>query len=452
LQGDESDMSAREINFDGIVGPTHNYAGLSYGNMASMSHKRSISNPRAAALQGLEKMKFLHDLGVKQAVLPPHERPHLPTLRRLGFGGSDADVLTAVRDKDPTLLAMASSASAMWTANAATVCPGADSADGKVHFTPANLVSTFHRSLETRTTQRMLKRIFGDESRFVHHEPLPCGNNFSDEGAANHTRLWSGGGGPGVQIFTYGRDVTDPPDTKFPARQTLQASQAIARLHQLKPLSTLFFEQTPQAIDAGAFHNDVVCVGHQNVLLIHGAAWEPQPIALRQIDEAFKMTSGEGLHVIEIGDAQVTLANAIRSYLFNSQLVTLADESVALIAPIECRENANVRKTIEEIITARNPISTVHYVDVRQSMNNGGGPACLRLRVILSAQETAAMHQGVMFSDSLCDALSRWIHKHYREKLGSEDLADPKLLEESRAALDELTKLLDLGSVFEFQK
>ena len=27
---------AYEVNFDGLVGPTHNYAGLSYGNVASL--------------------------------------------------------------------------------------------------------------------------------------------------------------------------------------------------------------------------------------------------------------------------------------------------------------------------------------------------------------------------------------------------------------------------------
>src|SRR3954469_13600147 len=131
-------MNAYEVNFDGLVGPTHNYAGLSYGNVASMKHKLSVSNPRQAALEGLEKMKFLASLGVKQAVLPPHERPHLQTLRRLGFSGSDADVLRTAQQRDPTLLAMVSSASTMWTANAATISPSADSEDHRAHFTPAN--------------------------------------------------------------------------------------------------------------------------------------------------------------------------------------------------------------------------------------------------------------------------------------------------------------------------
>ena len=125
-------MKTVEANFDGLVGPTHNYAGLAYGNLASALNAEKPSNPREAALQGLRKMKALHDLGVPQGVLPPHERPHLPTLRALGFGGKDAEVLGAAHREAPGLLAAASSASAMWVANAATVSPSADAADGRV--------------------------------------------------------------------------------------------------------------------------------------------------------------------------------------------------------------------------------------------------------------------------------------------------------------------------------
>jgi succinylarginine dihydrolase len=444
-------MPTHELNLDGIVGLTHNYAGLSFGNLASMKHKQSVSHPRQAALEGLAKMKFLADLGVEQAVLPPHERPHLPTLRRLGFGGSDAEVLAAAHEREPTLLAAACSSSAMWTANAATVSPSADSADSRVHFTPANLVSTFHRSIETETTAHVLKRIFVDEKYFAHHDPLPCGNNFSDEGAANHTRLWSKEGTAGLQVFTYGRDINYEQDTKFPARQTIQASQAIARLHQLRPFATLYFKQTPQAIEAGAFHNDVVCVGHENVLLIHELAWEMQPIALRQMADIFQMGDHGKLHVIQVPEDEVPLADAIESYLFNSQIVTVADGSMALIAPNESQQNPSVKDAIDRILRAKNPVKKVHFVDVRQSMRNGGGPACLRLRILLTENELRAMHRGVILTDVLYKELCAWVEKHYREQLSADDLADPKLPQESRDALDELTRILDLPKLYSFQ-
>src|SRR5439155_19336991 len=264
-------MTACELNFDGIVGLTHNYAGLSYGNVASMKSKASPSNPRQAALQGLAKMKFLADLGVKQAVLPPHERTHLPTLRRLGYSGSDAQILAKVFNDDPRLLAAVSSASAMWAAMAATVSPSADTADGRVHFTAANLISHLHRSIEAPTTAHILRTIFADPDRFAHHDPLPA--TLPDEGAANHTRLCRSFGEQGIELFVYGSSYKEnsPQPARFPARQTFAASRAVATMHGVK--ETEFIMQNPLAIDAGAFHNDVVAVGNRSVLLYHERAW-----------------------------------------------------------------------------------------------------------------------------------------------------------------------------------
>ena len=225
---------AVEANFDGLVGPTHNYAGLSWGNVASKSNVNAVANPREAALQGLEKMKRLADRGYVQGILPPHERPHIPTLRALGFEGNERQILEAVAKADPAILAAVSSASCMWTANAATVSPSADTADHRVHFTPANLSAKFHRSIEHQVTGRSLKAIFGDESYFAHHPALPSVSHFGDEGAANHTRLCSRYGEPGVELFVYGQvafNESAPAPSKYPARQTLEASRAIARLH-----------------------------------------------------------------------------------------------------------------------------------------------------------------------------------------------------------------------------
>lgn len=273
-------MNTREVNFDGLVGPTHNYAGLAYGNVASLKNKGKPSNPKAAALQGLAKMKILAELGVPQAVLPPHPRPNLAALRSLGFSGDDAGVLQKANQEAPQLLAACSSASAMWTANAATVSPSADTADGRVHFTPANLISQFHRSLEAPVTARILKAIFADERYFAHHPPLPAAASLADEGAANQIRLVSQRGGRGLEVFIFGRRglSTDSQSTqRYPARQTKEASQAIAHLHGLGD-AALFLQQNPLAIDAGAFHNDVVAVSHRNVLLHHPDAWDIRPI------------------------------------------------------------------------------------------------------------------------------------------------------------------------------
>src|SRR5258705_8696793 len=199
--------SMAEFNFDGIPGPTHNYAGLARGNLAAEKHARRVANPRDAALQGLAKMRALAARGIPQAVLPPHERPSVPALRALGFVGGDADVITRAAREAPQLLAACSSAAAMWAANAATVSPSADTADRRVHLTPANLIANFHRSLEADTTTRVLQAIFSDEEKFVVPSPLPAAPQFGDEGAANHTRFATTTESSGVEMFVYGRSA-----------------------------------------------------------------------------------------------------------------------------------------------------------------------------------------------------------------------------------------------------
>lgn len=442
-----------ELNFDGLVGPTHNYAGLSVGNVASSSNANTSSNPKMAALQGLQKMKFVRDLGLKQALLPPHARPAIDTLRQLGYSGGIASILQKAARENPALLAACYSSSNMWTANAATVSPSADTADGRTHFTPANLANKLHRSIEHPTTSAILKRIFHDTQHFAHHDTLPTHDLLGDEGAANHTRLAPSHGEAGVELFVFGKyahDASKPAPQKYPARQTYEASAAVARLHGLRDGNTIFAQQNPDVIDAGVFHNDVIAVGNGSTLLYHEAAFLDSA-AMR--DELQAKYGDAPLHFINIAENEVTVAEAVQTYLFNSQLVTLPDNSMALIAPIECEENQAVSARVKAICEdSRNPVNTVHYMDVRESMKNGGGPACLRLRVALNEAEIAAMHQGVLLTDALYDRLVTWVNAHYRDSLSATDLADPHLAEESYRALDELTGILGLGSIYPFQQ
>jgi succinylarginine dihydrolase len=442
---------AYEVNFDGLVGPTHNYAGLSEGNVASMAHRGETSNPREAALQGLAKMRLLAALGVRQGVLPPHERPHVGALRRFGYSGTDAQVLASASRGSPRLLASCASASAMWAANAATVAPSADTADGRVHLTPANLVSTLHRSLEPPVTARILRAIFPDESCFAHHDPLPGGWAMGDEGAANHTRLCAEHAGPGLHVLVHGRDGARGP-RRFPARQALEASRAVARLNALPSDQVVHVRQAPAAIDAGAFHNDVVCVGNEHVLVHHAQAFA-DPGAVDRIRDAFARLTGRELTVVTVPGSLITLDQAISSYLFNSQLVSLPGGGMALVAPVECREIPAASGLLDTLVAdGSTPIAAVHLVDTRQSMRNGGGPACLRLRVVLRDDELAAVAPGLLPDDAQLTRLEDWVRRHYRDTLTPGDLADPALLEESRRALDELTALLGLGPLYDFQR
>lgn len=445
-------MAAHELNFDGLVGPTHNYSGLSYGNVASEENVMAISNPKEAAKQGLKKMKSLQDMGFKQGVLAPHHRPNIEVLRTLGFTGSAEKILADVSRASPVLLAAVSSASCMWTANAVTVSPSADTLDGRVHFTAANLNAKFHRSIEHQLTSSIMKASFSDDRYFAHHEALPSVSQFGDEGAANHTRFCADYGAEGVEFFVYGRRAFDeaaPKPNKYPARQTLEASEAIARLHQLPDERIVYAQQKPSTIDAGVFHNDVISVGNGNVLFYHEEAFVDTDRVLSELDRKLK---GASLNAIKVSSSDVTVDEAVRSYLFNSQLLSKPDGSMMLIVPAECKEVASVASYLDQLVASGGPVNQVEMFDLQQSMQNGGGPACLRLRVVLTEEEQAAVNPHVMMSDQLFTTLNQWVDKHYRDRLTADDLADSSLLRESEVALDELTQILKLGSIYPFQQ
>ena len=444
---------AHEVNFDGIVGPTHNYSGLSFGNIASSKNHGAVANPKLAALQGLAKMKALHDRGLGQGVLAPQERPNVAALRALGFSGSDADVLTkAARSVGPVFNSIMS-ASSMWAANAATVSPSANTSDGHVHFTAANLNNKFHRSMEHPTTSRILRAMFPGDDCFAHHEALPANPQFGGEGAANHTRLCARVGAPGVELFVFGAngfDTNAPAPKKFPARQTREASEAVARLHGLGEARTVFAQQHPDVIDAGVFHNDVIAVGHRDVLFYHEAAflYETKTIAelTTKLDGHFKP--------IRVGTADVGVTDAVETYLFNSQLLSKPNDpngQLSIVVPDECQQNPRVWAYLENMARTSGIIDEVLVFDLRESMRNGGGPACLRLRVELNEEEAEAVNPKVLLNDARYAALTAWVGKHYRDRMGESDLGDPALLIEVRTALDELTQLLGLGSVYPFQ-
>lgn len=446
-------MKFFEANFDGLVGPTHNYAGLSIGNVASLNNAKNTSSPKQAAKQGLQKMKSLSELGLIQGVLAPQERPDVYTLRRLGFTGTDSEVISKAAKQAPAVLKAVCSASSMWTANAATISPSADTADGKIHFTPANLTNKFHRSLEPLTTGRILKAMFSDDKYFAHHQHLPDNDHFGDEGAANHTRLCSDYGKAGVELFVYGRyafDSSKPAPKRFPARHTLEACEAVARLHGLSENAAVMMQQNPDVIDQGVFHNDVIAVGNQNVLFFHEQAFVDTQVKLDEIRRKFGPAAD--LHFIEVKTSEVSVSEAVKTYLFNTQLVTLANGDMAIIAPTECRDSATVSAYLEQLTGRGTPIRQVHYFDVKQSMQNGGGPACLRLRVAMSEAQHQAVNPAVLMNESLFVRLNQWVDTHYRDQISEADLADPQLLIESRQALDELTQILKLGSVYQFQR
>jgi succinylarginine dihydrolase len=438
----------KEVNFDGLVGPTHHYGGLSLDNLASDSNRAAVSSPKKAALQGLAKMKAMSDMGYPQAVLPPLQRPILPALRDFGYAQElPEQALRAAFETDPRLLSAVSSASNMWTANAATVAPSCDTIDGQLHLVTANLVSKLHRSLEAPDTARSLQAIFGKQ---LAHDALPGGQAMGDEGAANHTRLTTGYGERGVHVFVYGREE-DPENTqqpRFPGRQTLAASKAVARRLCLDPSQTVFIRQNQSVIDSGVFHNDVIAVGNLDCYFSHELAYRNGERALEEISAVFLETTGSRLHHVVVPDEKVSVERAVKTYLFNSQLVGNPGD-MTLIAPTECEEDPEVSAYLASLCEMPGvPINQVKYFNLRESMRNGGGPACLRLRVVLSELEIKNLGARVMFDDPLYGELCQWVEQYYREELTLQDIATKSFYEDSREALAKLARILELDEVY----
>lgn len=439
---------ATEVNFDGVVGPTHNFSALSWGNRASMGSDGLVSRPREAALEGLAKARRLSELGAPQAVFPPLRRPFLRPLREVGFEGDLGEILARAADEAPELLAACYSASSMWAANSATVTPSVDAPDGRVHLTPANLVSNFHRSLEREATAEMLRQVFPSDERFRHHHPLPRHAVFADEGAANHLRFASAYGEPGVHLFVYGRDEEAPSGgpTRFPARHSREACLAVARRHGLSADAVVFAKQSPAAIDAGVFHTDVISTGNLDVFLYHAESFVDTAAVVDELAAKFRARTGRPLRLAPLASADVSLDEAVTTYLFNSQLVIDVDGRVVLVAPVECRRSPRVAACLDRLADAAGPLDAVEFVDVNQSMRNGGGPACLRLRVVLTEAELAAVLPGVRLSEPAIAGLTDAIVASYPEAIAAADLSSPDLCRACWEAADRVARQIGFAA------
>jgi succinylarginine dihydrolase len=433
-------MTGVEAQLDRLVGPTHHFGGLGVGNVASLTHSGEVSNPRAAALQGLDKMALVGQLGVPQFVLPPQDRPRLGFLRALGFSGSERDVLRRAVEEAPQALSAAMSCSAMWTANAATVSAAEDSPRGRLTATIANLESSLHRTVEPAETAVDLAACLPPDAEI--QPPLPGGYAMRDEGAANHMRLGTGLPGSAIHLFVDGDGQPHP--RRFIPRQTRAASRAVARLHSLASENTFFLKQHPDAIDSGAFHNDVVAMSHADLLIHHaGAFWQSEE-TLRSIRRRFESLHERGLKYAVVTDEELSLQAAVDTYLFNSQIVSAGDAGTppVIVCPQQVREHDAARRLVESWRDRLGWFSEVRYVDLRESMAGGGGPACLRLRVPVDRDELRRFNEAMRWTPELDGRLRQCVTDRYPSAVTLSQLAEPEWVEEQRETARRIRSLL----------
>ncbi len=439
-------MYKGELNFDGLIGPTHNYSGLSEGNIASFKNSKRPSNPKTAALQGIKKMKLLMELGFPQGVFLPHERPHIDFLKSNGFSGNNEEVISAALKASPLLLNQSYSASAMWAANAATFSPSIDSLDSIAHITPANLHSMMHRRIESNFTFEQLKIIF-NKSYFKIHNPIESSDILTDEGAANHLRIANSHLEKGYQLFIYGKNSSQN-SLDFVARQSKAASKMVSQLHNLDPDRTFFIKQAEKAINSGSFHNDIVSLSTENVFIFHEEAFEDCD---NQLSVIKNKTADMDYFFIKILKDEIPLDILVASYLLNSQLVSSPDKGMTLIMPSEVKDYTECTTWLEKLKEI-SPVNNFEYVDIKQSMMNGGGPACLRFKIVVNEDEFNNINPNFLLSDELIVKLENLIQSSYRDHLSIDELGDPELLNESFTILDELTQIFCTGSIYNFQK
>ena len=412
-----------EINIDGMIGPTHHFGGLGVGNTASLASKNLVSNPREAALEGLAKMELVAGMGVPQFYLPPPERPNWRWLESVGYSGERSDVLKRCFEEVPNILSAAYSSAFMWTANAATVAPSSDTLDGRVHIVPANLCSNLHRGQEAVERRDQLREMFRPIGDSQIHEPLPSVFALRDEGAANHMRLCSRDGRKAIHVFVYG-PANEPYRTKFMPRQSELAARRVARLLQLRDEDCVFVQQTTRAIDAGVFHNDVIAMSNSNVMIYHEHAFENSKQIVETIQRKFIAKMGEPFLGLCISERELPLEEAVGTYLFNSQLLTVDSQEMEMISPSQCLESPLVSGLIPRWEQDdNNPIRRVRYVSLDQSMKNGGGPACLRLRAMLTADQVSTMGDRFRVTESRLSKLRSHVEKWYPSRLVLNDFA-----------------------------
>ena len=180
-----------------------------------------------------------------------------------------------------------------------------------------------------------------------------------------------------MDLFVWGREAWETWTGAYPARQTLEASQAIARRHGAH--RPVFARQAKAAIAGGVFHNDVVCVGAKTCLLFHERAFEDKAAMMDGVRRA-----AEGLfepEFIEVSAADLPLPKTrVKSYLFNSPTPGAAqlEARLTLLSPTETRNNPRARLAAEAIarLQRRDPAVSITSTCARACATAAAPPAC----------------------------------------------------------------------------
>jgi len=114
---------------------------------------------------------------------------------------------------------------------------------------------------------------------------------------------------------------------------------------------------------------------------------------------------------------------------------------MTLVVPSECQDNQPVWNWLQQMLAGNGPIRHVKVVDVRQSMANGGGPACLRLRVVA---DPATVDPRFMLDDAKAEAMEKVVAEFWPEQINPADIGSESLAATIRTARAQMLDLLGL--------
>jgi succinylarginine dihydrolase len=271
-------------------------------------------------------------------------------------------------------------------------------------------------------------------------DALPSSQPLRDEGAANHMRLCGSGNNRNRAVHVFVHEPASESDSLSPlryvSRQSVVASHHVSRKLTLAEEKCVFIEQSQRAINAGVFHNDVIATSHGNLLLCHELAFTNTPQSIERMSEKYRQVVGEELICEIVTESMLPIEESVRSYLFNSQILSKSDGSFHLLCPSECGESERVRTVIEGWLASEsNPISSVETIGVQESMSNGGGPACLRLRLDVDEEQVSQLEPRWRFTPERHSEIARWIDNYYPARLCIDDLARWDFAEHAMAAV-----------------
>ena len=154
-------------------------------------------------------------------------------------------------------------------------------------------------------------------------------------------------------------------------------------------------------------------------------------VVVRDLDKAAENWKRLGFTVSPRGTHSAKMGSGNYTIMLDPDYIEL------LGVLVETEHNAPARAFLDRLLAGNGPVHRVVPVDVRQSMANGGGPACLRLRVVA---DPATIDPRFLLDEAKAEIIERAIAGAWPEQIDTADIGKETL---ARAVVDARRVLLE---------